>query len=386
MPPQVLPGGATTAPRATGIRARRHRRSATAIGATCALALAAAVVAAIASKAPDDQALTPDSRTAHGTDLDTLADGDYRLRSVHQERCLTAGKAGKKDPAALVLGDCADALLRLDFGTAEGDALSARLTVPGESRDGCVQVGEAPAVVVAPDCEDGDEFRLHPNGDLYRLESGDTRGCLAPAESGTDMVLVPCDFDASSQHFALEPLVSPGKVLSDESPTEEPPATSQAEPETTKPAPSAPESGTYQVHTAEVGLCLGTGPEPGNEARTVVIVDNCGSAAPDFAVSRSGDDRYRFGAYFAADDYHACIASDAPGDTPDSYLVAPYSCDQAALAEFALVPDGDGHRIVVAATGLCLAPLSGRVEAGRAMSSATCAAGAAEQVYYFDAP
>lgn len=383
MPPPALTSGATTTRRV--VRVLRHRRSVTAIGVTCALALAVAVVAGIATQTPDDEALTPDSATGHSTEAGTPADGDYRLRAVHEEQCLTAGKPNKEDLAALVLDDCADALLRLDFGVTNSDGLSVRLRVPGGSRDGCVRVDEVEAVV-AGDCEKGDEFSLLSNGDLYRLEAADTLDCLAPPDSGTGVVLETCDADASSQHFALESMTSPGTVPSKEHSSDEPPKTPQADPKTTDPAPERVESGTYQVHTAESGLCLGTGPEPGNEARTVVIVDGCESAAPDFTVTRAGDDRYRINTYFPADDYDACIASDSPGDAPDSYLVAPYPCGQAGLADFTLVPDGDGYRIVVAETGLCLAPLSGRLAAGQALSSATCRAGAANQVYRFDLP
>ena len=81
--------------------------------------------------------------------------------------------------------------------------------------------------------------------------------------------------------------------------------------EAAPPPPSYPDDGWYQVKQEASGLCLSTGPEPGNEGRTVVVLAGCGSANPSTIQVVAWDEGvYVFNLHFS--DWSACMGADAP--------------------------------------------------------------------------
>jgi hypothetical protein len=141
-----------------------------------------------------------------------------------------------------------------------------------------------------------------------------------------------------------------------------------------EPAPTLPADGAYLVRQEASGLCVTAGPEPGNEARTVMVLGDCAATYPaSFAFTSAGSGVYTVGLDFAADDWQACWGADEPADQP-GYLTAGYECADSDLQRFQLTGVGaDSYTVAVLASGLCLALLEGATaEAGAALATAAC--------------
>jgi hypothetical protein len=142
--------------------------------------------------------------------------------------------------------------------------------------------------------------------------------------------------------------------------------------EAAPPAPTYPDDGWYQVKQEASGLCLSTGPEPGNEARTVVVLADCGSANPSTIQVVAWDEGvYVFNLHFS--DWSACMGSDAPADQ-EGYLMAAYGCEFSEHQFWELEPQGGGvYTIATSASGLCMGILGSRsATAGEPTATDTC--------------
>jgi hypothetical protein len=137
-------------------------------------------------------------------------------------------------------------------------------------------------------------------------------------------------------------------------------------------APTLPADGTYLIRQESTGLCLTTGPEIGNETRTVVVIGDCADTVPaGFGFTSRGGGVYTVG--MSLPDWEACLAVDAPGDG-DGYLTAAYECADDDLQRFQLTGTGeDTYAIAVTATGLCLSLLwQAEGVAGEAIGTTDC--------------
>ena len=151
------------------------------------------------------------------------------------------------------------------------------------------------------------------------------------------------------------------------------------ESEAPPPAPAYPADGWYQVKQEASGLCLSTGPEPGNEGRTVVVLAGCGSANPSTIQVVAWDEGvYVFNLHFA--DWSACMGADAPADR-EGYLMAAYGCEFTETQFWELEPQGGGvYTIATSASGLCVGMLAGRsASSGEPTATDSCDAGDATQ-------
>ncbi|THV40135.1 RICIN domain-containing protein [Glycomyces buryatensis] len=187
------------------------------------------------------------------------------------------------------------------------------------------------------------------------------------------------------------PSASPSETESPE-PTEDEPTSAAEEPTTTKaeetkeePEQGLPADGHYQVVQDASGLCMSTGPEPGNESRTVVVLGDCGSAYPSSLQWSAWDEGvYAVSMDFSNDDWQACMGVDAPGDQ-SGYLVAGYGCEFTETQFFELKPAGGGKYLIEnSAAGLCLGILSdASSNAGTAIATADCDSEEASQRWTF---
>jgi hypothetical protein len=153
-----------------------------------------------------------------------------------------------------------------------------------------------------------------------------------------------------------------------------PAATASAAGESGETAPTLPADGTYLIRQESTGLCLTTGPEIGNETRTVVVIGDCAATVPaGFGFTSRGGGVYTVG--MSLPDWEACLAVDAPGDG-DGYLTAAYECADDDLQRFQLTETGDDtYAIAVTATGLCLSLLwQAEGVAGEAIGTTDCTA------------
>jgi hypothetical protein len=194
--------------------------------------------------------------------------------------------------------------------------------------------------------------------------------------------------ESTSPSAAMSPSVSPSPSPSpsaspSESPEDEedPPADTaeETESQTREPEPEYPADGWYQVKQAASGLCLSTGPEPGNEGRTVVVLASCGSANPSTLQVVAWDEGvYVFNMHFA--DWSACMGADSPADQ-EGYLMAAYGCEFTETQFWELEPLGGGeYTIKTSASGLCVGMLSGRsAAAGEPTATDSCDSGDATQ-------
>jgi hypothetical protein len=145
------------------------------------------------------------------------------------------------------------------------------------------------------------------------------------------------------------------------------------------PPPAYPADDWYQVKQEASGLCLSTGPEPGNEGRTVVVLAGCGSANPSTIQVVAWDEGvYVFNLHFS--DWSACMGADAPADQ-EGYLMAAYGCEFTETQFWELEPQGGGvYTIATSASGLCIGMLEGRsASAGEPTAMDSCDAGDATQ-------
>jgi hypothetical protein len=186
---------------------------------------------------------------------------------------------------------------------------------------------------------------------------------------------------------ALSPSVSPSPSPSpSESPSEEsaePPADAAEETETEAAQPEAdyPADGWYRVQQSASGLCLTTGPEPGNEGRTVVVLGHCDDPNPDaFQVVAWDEGVYVFNMHFS--DWSACMGADSPADQ-EGYLMAAYGCEFTETQFWELEPLGDGlYSIATSASGLCVGVLDGRWnDHGEPLATNSCDSGDAGQQF-----
>jgi hypothetical protein len=177
---------------------------------------------------------------------------------------------------------------------------------------------------------------------------------------------------------SASPSESPSTEPSEED-GDEPAQDAATESEAPPPAPTYPADGWYQVKQEASGLCLSTGPEPGNEGRTVVVLAGCGSANPSTIQVVAWDEGvYVFNLHFA--DWSACMGADAPADQ-EGYLMAAYGCEFTETQFWELEPQGGGvYTIATSASGLCVGMLAGRsAGSGEPTATDSCDAGDATQ-------
>ncbi|GLZ76500.1 hypothetical protein Afil01_13070 [Actinorhabdospora filicis] len=142
--------------------------------------------------------------------------------------------------------------------------------------------------------------------------------------------------------------------------------------------PSYPDGGTYRIRTGHTGLCLGFGPEPGNEGRTVLVQDDCSHAGPALSMTKLSSEKVRFTMYWADSGWSACLGQDSPGE-----LYSSRGCDGGGLQTFLLVPAGDAYLIKSQATGECMDfPWDGR-DKGAQAGAQPCASGSSSQRFSF---
>jgi len=152
-----------------------------------------------------------------------------------------------------------------------------------------------------------------------------------------------------------------------------------AESEAEAPAPTYPADGWYQVKQEASGLCLSTGPEPGNEGRTVVVLGDCGATNPSSLQVVAWDEGvYVINMHFS--DWDACMAADAPADQ-EGYLIGAQSCEFTETQFWELAPQGGGvYTIATSASGLCMGILGSRsATAGEPTATDTCDSGNSTQ-------
>ncbi|MDA1358975.1 ricin-type beta-trefoil lectin domain protein [Glycomyces luteolus] len=184
---------------------------------------------------------------------------------------------------------------------------------------------------------------------------------------------------AASPSPSPSPSGSPTASASEEDEPEQPQDTAEEPTEAAPPAPAYPDDGWYQVKQEASGLCLSTGPEPGNEGRTVVVLAACGSANPSSIQVVAWDEGvYVFNLHFP--DWSACMGADAPADQ-EGYLMAAYGCEFTETQFWELEPQGSGvYTIATSASGMCVGILGSRsATAGEPTATDTCDAGDATQ-------
>lgn len=146
---------------------------------------------------------------------------------------------------------------------------------------------------------------------------------------------------------------------------------------------SYPKKGDYQVVHGDTGLCLTSGPEPGNKERDVMILGDCGKAYPKKMAWAPAEHRqYTVKLDFAKDNWMACLAVDEPADEW-GYLMAGQDCDKKNdLQTFELWDQGDKkYSIAVKKTGMCLGPLEKAAKKGMAVSTVECSGGDKAQLF-----
>ncbi|MEU5153005.1 ricin-type beta-trefoil lectin domain protein [Glycomyces sp. NPDC021274] len=205
----------------------------------------------------------------------------------------------------------------------------------------------------------------------------DDPGPAAATEPATSVAATPAP--SASPALSPSPSESPTTAASEEDEAEPPQDTAEQETEAAPPAPSYPADGWYQVQQEASGLCLSTGPEPGNEGRTVVVLADCGAANPSTIQVVAWDEGvYVFNLHFP--DWSACMGSDAPADQ-EGYLMAAYGCEFTEHQFWELEPQGGGvYTIATSASGLCVGILEGRSSSsGEPTATDSCDAGDATQ-------
>lgn len=138
---------------------------------------------------------------------------------------------------------------------------------------------------------------------------------------------------------------------------------------------SYPATGDYQVVHEETGLCLTTGPEPGNEERDVIVLGDCGKTYPKtFTWKVAEDRRYTVELDYTKDNWRACLSADKPADDL-GYLMAGQDCDKKNDLQVFELSDrgGEKYGIAVRVTGMCLGPLEDTAKKGMAISTVECA-------------
>lgn len=172
------------------------------------------------------------------------------------------------------------------------------------------------------------------------------------------------------------PSPSPSESASPEDEAD-PPREDAAEETEEEPAPdmSLPADGWYRLEQEASGLCLSTGPEPGNEARHVVVLGDCGSAdLPAIQVTAWDEGVYVFNMHFP--DWNGCVVVDGPADS-EGYLMGVADCEFIETQFWELTALGDGvYTIATSASGLCMGILEGRsANAGEPTATDTCDSG-----------
>lgn len=198
---------------------------------------------------------------------------------------------------------------------------------------------------------------------------GDPEPAAANEPAPTSMDATP----APSPTPSPSPSPSPSPTEAATTEEEADPAEDTAEEtEAAPPEPTYPGDGWYQVKQEASGLCLSTGPEPGNEGRTVVVLAGCGSTNPSTIQVVAWDEGvYVFNMHFS--DWSACMGADAPADQ-EGYLMAAYGCEFTETQFWELEPQGGGvYTIATSASGLCIGMLEGRSSnAGEPTATESC--------------
>ncbi|MFG3342854.1 RICIN domain-containing protein [Glycomyces sp. NPDC048151] len=195
-----------------------------------------------------------------------------------------------------------------------------------------------------------------------------------PASTAMNATSTPSASPSPSPSPSASPSAEPSEEDEPEQPRESEEPT-EAEP----PPPTYPGDGWYQVKQEASGLCLSTGPEPGNEGRTVVVLAGCGSANPSTIQVVAWDEGvYVFNLHFP--DWSACMGADAPADQ-EGYLMAAYGCEFTETQFWELEPQGGGvYTIATSASGMCVGILEGRSSSsGEPTATDSCDAGDATQ-------
>ncbi|GIG65910.1 RICIN domain-containing protein [Phytomonospora endophytica] len=118
--------------------------------------------------------------------------------------------------------------------------------------------------------------------------------------------------------------------------------------------PLYPVDGLYQIRVEHSSMCLGTGPERGEEQRTIMVQQPCEEAWPDLELTEIKDGTFTIVWKFADRGWETCVGVEAPGTQPGAVFV-PTECKTSALLSFKLkaLPDGF-YQIGVPVGGLCL--------------------------------
>lgn len=203
-------------------------------------------------------------------------------------------------------------------------------------------------------------------GDEYPKPAAHTE----PAATAMDATSTP----TATASATPSPSPSPSETDSEED-QPDPPRDTAEETEAAPAEPEYPADGWYQIKQEASGLCLSTGPEPGNEGRTVVVLAGCGSANPSTVQVVAWDEGvYVLNLHFS--DWSACMGADAPADQ-EGYLMGPYGCEFTETQFWELQPQGGGvYTIATSASGLCVGILEGRSSsAGEPTATDSCDAG-----------
>ncbi|HEY1176747.1 MAG TPA: hypothetical protein VGF17_11360 [Phytomonospora sp.] len=160
-----------------------------------------------------------------------------------------------------------------------------------------------------------------------------------------------------------------------ESDAQSPPAQTQASVPTDEKAqdkPMFPVDGLYQVRVEHSSMCLGTGPERGEEQRTILVQQPCEEAWPDLELTEIEDGVFTVVLKFADRGWESCLGVEAPG-TKAGAVFGPTDCKSSALLSFKLKPLPDGrYQIGVPAGTLCMGVKERSAVRGAAFETVKC--------------
>ncbi len=153
-------------------------------------------------------------------------------------------------------------------------------------------------------------------------------------------------------------------------------------------APEPPGTGFYRVRQEASGLCMTLGPEPENEGRTVTVLGHCEDAYPDlqWEAEDAAEEANVYVVEMHFDDDTDCLGVDYGGDET-GLLMAAYGCEWVDTQHFRLEPLGGGGFLIRPSSSehLCMGMLPEQpAEQGRAIATAECDAGDAEQRWTLD--
>ncbi|MGH8876726.1 MAG: hypothetical protein ACRD0P_05185 [Stackebrandtia sp.] len=295
----------------------------------------------------------PDKMTA-GVDLIAKYPKDaFPTSAVYHvaagDRCLAAGP---KNAVVLTDGGCVDLTvfavdtgvyrITANFGGEDETCLSAA----GETvADGACADDPKQTFVTVPNAEKG-----------FSLATATTGYCLIPADSG--IRLGDCEIDAEAQRFTLDKQPEKFELF--------------------------PVTGSYRVTVAHTGLCLGEGPEHGNEDRNVLVQQKCDASTAGLTFLPGRGDTTGIEVDNAPANWANCLTADPPGDE-HGFLFGASDCfdaKSAKLRTFTLKPYGAGlFRILVTDSGLCMGIKGQGRQAGVQADMTECVAGQGSQLF-----